>query len=137
MRKIQEHLQVYIENDFIEANYSNMVNFFKNQQINSNRLDLKVLLNILAKISNNHYRNTNFFEKIEKVLSLFKNDITNFFTSYEIFKIFKKNKRILLYLIKENIMTLDKEIILIMLKDKFRIQRYPEYFSPEIKPFIY
>ena len=136
MRKIQDYLQVYIEDDSIEANYSNMVNFFKNQQINSNRLDLKVLLNILAKISNNHYRNSNFFEKIEKVLSLFKKDITNYFSSYEIFKIFKKNKRILLYLIKENIMTIDKEIILIMMKDKFRIQRYPEYFSPEIKPFI-
>ena len=58
-----------------------------------------MFLYLLAFISNNHHRDFDFFEKIFKIIIQFKDIITQKFTNLEIFLIFKKNKRVLLFLI--------------------------------------
>ena len=71
-----------------------------NQQFIKNRQILKSFLYLIAKIANNHFRCPLFFQKIEQILIYFHVEINKNFTNYEIFKIFQKNKRLLLFLIK-------------------------------------
>ena len=71
---------------------------------------LKSILYMLVNISNNHHRYPQFFNKIEKILQSLKTDITKYYSNYEIFKIFKSNKLLLLFLIEENIIIVDENI---------------------------
>ena len=101
-----------------------------------NKHEFKSLLHLILRISDNHYRGTNFFNKIEKILLFFKDDIKNKMSNSEIFQIFKSNKRILLFLIEEKIMILDEIIAESFLQTKFNKAKYFEYFLPEIKPLL-
>ena len=73
----------------------------------------------------------------EKIIAFLKNEIKQTFSNIEIFNIFKNSKIILLFLIKENIITIDETIAEIMMKkEKYKQMKYPEYFYNEIKEFI-
>ena len=84
----------------------------------------------------NHYRNHNFFNKIDQILKAFKNEISQFYSNKEIFNIFKSSKRILLFLIEEKILTFDKYIYTEIMKKDYQEKKYPEYLALEIKPFL-
>ena len=119
-----------------EENFQLLIHSIENQKISANKHDLTDLLHLVTKIANNHFRCADFFLKIEKIINLFKNDIQKYFTNFEIFNIFKSNKRILLFLIEERIMTIDLSIAKRMTTRKFIKAKYPQYFAPEIKPFL-
>ena len=70
---------------------------------------------------------------MENILLNLKDQITKKFSNFENFNIFKGNKRILLFLIKNNFITINESIALIMMSHK--IEKYPEHFFNEIKPF--
>lgn len=135
MKRIYECILGYIRGDDDEENYENLHNIIKEFNILTNREDMKTIFNILIEISNNHRRKDNFFEKIEQILQIFKKDVKKYFSNSEIFRLFKRSKRVLLYFIKEDLLTLDKDIVWEMIIN-FRLYKYPEYFSKEIKPLI-
>lgn len=136
MKEIQQNILDFIDqNDDIETNFQNLNYIFDEQKIGSNKHDLKLILHFILKISNNQHRTACFFNKIERILKFFKNEITTYYTNFEIFNIFKGNKRIILFLIKEKIIYMNKSIANEMTKGKYREMKYPEYFYPEIKPF--
>ena len=85
-----------------------------------------------------HHRFPNFFfSKIERILQFFKKDIRKYFSNSEIFNIFAGNKRILLFLIEQQIIIIDEYISKkIATTDKYIKGNYPQYFHPEIQPFI-
>ena len=91
---------------------------------------------MLSKISNNHHRNLNFIEKIEKIIQHYKNQIHKYFSNFDIFVIFKSNKRIILFLIEQKIISIDKQIAPEILTEKYDKYKYRQYFYPEIKPFL-
>ncbi len=73
-----------------------------------------------------------FISKIKKIIAFLKNEIKQTFSNIEIFNIFKNSKIILLFLIKENIITIDETIAEIMMKkEKYKQMKYPEYFYNE------
>ena len=134
---IQENILIYLDADVnIEENYQNLYNKFEQVKIRENKHELRLLLHLLVNISNNHHRCHDFFKKIERILQFFKNDITKHYTNNEIFNIFESNKRILLYLFEENIITVNELIIQKLLYGKYSMAKYPLYFTPEIKKFI-
>lgn len=101
MKKIQNSLLRFIDcKDSMEENYQELIKLFDDERTKKNPHDIKIILCLLLKISNNHYRSTNFFSKIEKIILFFKDEIKNNFTNRDIFDIFKSNKRILLFLIE-------------------------------------
>ena len=55
-------------------------------------------LHLILKISNNYHCKRAFFNKIERIFLYYKDQITTNLTNFEIFNIFKSNKRILLFL---------------------------------------
>ena len=140
MNKIQETLLDLIdEEDDIDTenrNFQNMVKLIDNLKIRENPQKLKILLNLIINITDNHYRGPDFFTKIEKVLNLVRESITQYYSNFDLFNIFKSNKRILLYFINENIITIDKIICNIIIKGKYLKYKYPQYFIKEIAPFV-
>ena len=139
MKEIQEELLNYLETPIQEVDfeeYQGLKYKLDNIIIQNNQHKLKSLLYLISKISDNHHRETSFFSKIEQILQLFKDDILRYFSNSSIFNIFKNNKRILLILIEKNIMYMDEYIVKKIIDDKFIKSNYPQYFAPEIKPFV-
>ena len=104
---IQNAILNFIENsDNVEENYQNFITIISDQKIKEDSVELKSLFHLILKISKHHYRTQDFFPKIERILQYFSNEIKNNHSNFEIFNIFKGNKRILLYLIKNDLLKL-------------------------------
>ena len=138
MKDIQESILNFLEEEAkSEENLLILEDKFDNSKINGNQYDLLSLLHLISKIVNNFHRFSNFFSKIERILLFFKEGIKKYFSNSEIFNIFKSNKRILLFLIEQQIMVFDEYIVRKITKtEKYIEAKYPQYFQPEIQLFI-
>ena len=126
----------FLENEeSTDEKFQNLIRLLKETKIQDCEHELRLFLHMLVEVSNNHYRGPNFFNKIEQILQFFKDDI-KMYSNKEIFNIFKSNKRILLYLIEEKILIIDEYLAKKMTNNNFLNKKYPQYFAPEIKPFI-
>lgn len=132
MQHFQEKILEFIEEDLA---FDDLTSGFQEKKIVENVNDFKIILHLLAKISNNHHRSPGFFEKIEEIIKYFKQDIQKHFSNIELFNIFKSNKRILLFLFDEKIIIPTKSISKIITNDKYKKKYYPQYFYPEFKAF--
>ena len=91
----------------------------------------KVILKVILSISNNYHRVPDFISNICKIIILMKSDIKNVFSNDDIFHIFEKNKRIMLFILEEKILLIDENVISNIKKSEYG---YQEYFQPEICP---
>ena len=57
-------------------------------------------------------------------------------SNISIFNIFKGNKKIILFLIEQDLLTIDQHIAKIMQDDDFSEAKYPQYFFTELKQFL-
>ena len=136
-KEIQNNFLTLIEkDDYVEENYQSLIEIIDNQKIQKNQYELKLILYLIVKISNHHYRRPNFFNKIERVLLYMQNEIKTNFSNIEIFNIFKSNKRLLLFILENQLINIDKSIIESMTKYKYYKSAYFLYFFPEFKSFI-
>ncbi|KAK8834723.1 hypothetical protein M9Y10_025987 [Tritrichomonas musculus] len=137
LKNIHYKLLEYLECiDDSEENFQNIINYFEKNKILGNRYELKLFLHLFSKIANNHNRQHRLFEKIEKILLFYKNQIKQSYSNFEIFDIFKGNKKIVLFLINENMIKIDEQISSILLSSRYNYMKYSEYFYPELKPFF-
>ena len=137
MKEIQEDIIKFIdEESYIEENFPRLIYKFDESKICDNKHEIQAVLHLISKIANNHHRSPNFFHKIEQILMHFKYIIKKYFSNSEIFTIFKGNKKILLFLIEEKMMIFDEYVAKKITKRKFVKHKYPQYFQPEIQPFI-
>lgn len=105
-RSIQNAIIELIENsNDSEINFQNFIRISNSRKVQENRHKLKDVLYLILKISKNHHRSSNFFQKIEKIIKFYKDSLKNHFTAQEINFMFYKNKRLLLFLYKESIIT--------------------------------
>lgn len=101
MKNIHAELLEYIKRqDNDDEKYFEKLKYF-------NQHELRLFLRSLSQIANDYQRNPHFFEKIEKILKLIKNEVTNNYSNTELINIFLDNKRIILFLINENIINVD------------------------------
>lgn len=112
MRDIQALILEYLDDEDGKASYNDLVQKIDDTKIRENKEELVIFFNLIVQISGNRRRSPGFFDKIIHILQYFKNDYRNIFTNMEIFNIFKKNKRVLLYFIDEKILNIDDAIIL-------------------------
>lgn len=133
-KEFYNNILKYIEDgsDSNDTNYQNLIQNIDNHGFSENKGELKEILRILSIISKNHHRYTGFFSKIEKILIYLKDKIKQNFSDIEIFNFFENNKLIILILLQNNIITIDKTLCdKILLKndnDKF----FSHFFYPEI-----
>ena len=130
----------YINQNFDDENndqYNQLIEFINKNNIRSNKSKIIQLLHILSQLAGSHFRGHDLLRKIDRILQELINDINTLITNLsELFNIFKYNKTILLFLLK-NIEQLDnnpknKEIFLLHIlesEDKELIQ----YFYPELR----
>ena len=136
-KRIQESLLEFLEEESnIEENYENFVKVISTHQIQEDKYELKSLIQMINKISENHQRIFNFIEKIERILILLKRSLNKYFTNSEKFELFKGNKRLLLFLIEEKIVTINENIFSLLTSKDNEVMKYIEYFSPEIKEIL-
>lgn len=137
MKIIHDGLLTYIENEEnTEENFQNFIKLVNDFKIQENWHEIKTLLFVFSKILDNHRRSPSFFTKFSQIFHFFKNDIQRNFSNLEIFDLFKNNKRAILLLSEEQIITIDQTITNIMLNSKYNLAKYPLYFFPEMKPFL-
>ncbi|KAK8895206.1 hypothetical protein M9Y10_023648 [Tritrichomonas musculus] len=123
------------EEENLEFEFENLKSEFENQRIGENKNDLKAILYLISKISNNYHQTQTFYIRIQRILSFLKDNTIKFFSNFEIFNIFKENKRLLLFLFNEKIIIPDKLIFSHISKNKFKKRGYIQYFYPEFKIF--
>lgn len=137
MNNYLENLTEYLDKeDDYQENFKNIENFQKIILDQGDTYLITELLILISKISNNHFRSSNFFSKIEKILSLFSDKIKQTLSNLEIFKIFQHNKRILLFLYEESIITFDQSLVDEMIHPKFSTSGLIQFFYHEIKTFL-
>ena len=133
---IQRKLIDYLDyDDNMEENFRNLIDFFQKHKLHEDRQEIDEFLHLISNICNYHLRRTNFYKKIEGILTFFKSQIQKYLSNSEIFDIFIENKRIVLFLIQNQMITIDSYIV-----SQLRLSYYSRlninYLFNEIKPFI-
>ena len=130
-KEIYSSLLNYLEtNDEIKS----LIQIFENLEILKDKEETISTLQLLSKISDNHHRSLDFFDKLEKIVQYL---IQNKQPDFDIYQIFKNNKRFLLQLFEHKIIQMDENIIsdIMQIKDGNHFM-YKHYFYSVIKPFI-
>lgn len=102
----------------------NLIILIDDSKICDDKLKFKSFLYLIVKIADNHHRSPNFIEKIIRIIKFFIENIKKNFTNDEIFFIFRSNKLILLFLIQEQIINFNSNIVSIMRGNKYESGHY-------------
>lgn len=132
-KELYHNLLEYLDNGNINDDFKKLTDIFDGQSIKNRQEDLNTLFHLIVEISNHHHRVSDFFPKIENIISYFIPEIQKFYSNIQIFNLFEGNKRILLFLIEKQLLKFDKTIVQIITSGKYKKQGYPFYFYPEIK----
>lgn len=125
------------EEEESNENFQDLINFIQTEKIAEIQEDFRELIELIYKITKNYCFTPQFISKIAQIFNQYKTYIKKYFSDREIFDLFKKSKRILLLLFKEQILTLDDSIIdYIKSKCDTNETKYSHYFYPEIKSSI-
>lgn len=128
-KKIYESLLRIIECE-PDNEYSDLLCQFYNQielqKIDQNRDELGELLQAISCVSQNYNRSGNLATKIMKILTHYSEQIKQSFSNFEIFNFFKKDKLLLLSLFEHEIISVDENILKILIKRKEEIFFYYE-----------
>ena len=137
LEKIQRCILDFIEKeDNNEENFQNLEILIDELQIKENKYFIISIFHLIIEIANNHNRSSNFFEKLEKIINIFKNEIKQNFSNDQIFDFFKSNKRLLLFFIEEKMIIFNDYIYKEIMSSSFKLMKYPRYFAKEIKDFL-
>ena len=111
-KNIQRKIIEFLEHDSnTEENYQNLIQLIDENKIKEDEFKLQELLHLISIISSHHHRSLDFFPKIERILLNFQKEIKQRLSNSEIFYIFNNNKRIILFLIEENLIIPNKQIV--------------------------
>lgn len=109
-KEIQASLLEYIESqDDINENFNNLVKILKKFDIKNHKHEFKLFIHLFSAICVNHHHACNFYDKIFSILQFFKTEIMKHYSNNELIDVFKGNKRIILYFIDEQIITISKD----------------------------
>ena len=131
----------FIDDDNDESYFQILINLIQEQKITLKKSTLSDFINFIISISKYHHRPKNFLEKIEKTLNFLQNDIKTNFSNTQIIHVFKKNPRLLLFFVKNQIITANdiyKNLVSPKKSTKLEGKNYffAQYFYPEIKQFL-
>ena len=85
IQNLYNHLIRYVDSVENSNDDYQMLEFFLNQeQITKNKDDLKLLLNLINRITNNHLRQSNLRQNIEKIIDKIRGDINKLLTNFDL-----------------------------------------------------
>ncbi|KAK8881362.1 hypothetical protein M9Y10_004098 [Tritrichomonas musculus] len=119
-----------------QPSFSQFCENMKNFCFKGNREEMRQFLLTIKRISDHHRRDVNFIQRIEKILQHYKEQIKQTLSNEEIFHIFESNKLIVLFLFKNDIITISEDIYeQIVSKIETNGNRYCHFFYPELKAY--
>ena len=138
MKIIQENILQFLKKETnSEDNFKILEDIFKDTKIKENKHELLSLLHLISRLANGYHLFVHILDRIELIIQYLKKDMKTHFTNSEIFNIFKSNKKIILFLAEEQIIIFDDYIVKkITTTPKYVNAGYPQYFHPEIQPFV-
>lgn len=109
IHNIYNKLLLFVDNQdsIAEDDFQHLILDNSQYDIQGNKERFNHFIGLLISISNDHYRRTFFFEKIERILITYSDTIKANNTNIDIFNQFSSNKRLLYFLVKEKILTID------------------------------
>ncbi|KAK8844304.1 hypothetical protein M9Y10_024516 [Tritrichomonas musculus] len=134
-KQIYNCLMAFLENSEDNAeDFQKLVSTVKLYNHEKDREKFEQSLRLITDVANYYSNSSAFYEKIFHILSIFKEQINQTFTNIEIFKIFQSNKKILLFLYVEQIITIDYKVFneIVQINEPNGC-RYCHFFYPEIK----
>lgn len=111
-----------------------MTSFIENEKINENPDDLKEFSRLIVAVSKNHHHCHDFFNKFDHILQFISADIKNRFSEQDIFHLFRKNLRLLLYLFENSIIIMTEQMAKYLTRN-CNVQ-YRKYFFNEVRQYI-
>ena len=131
MTDIYEQFLAYLDNQdpVSEEDYIKLLQIIDKHNIQRIKEQFHQFISLLIKISNEHHRQATFFNKIERILLNFRSTIQETQTNVEIYREFESNKRLIYFLLKEGILTIDDQISQYI---KFNEKHFSEFFSFDI-----
>ena len=135
-KEIQNKLITFLDDN--DSDYADklkeLIQYLGDNKIQEDENEFRAFLYLLLFIHCNHHRNPNFLKKIDSIIINYQNEIKHYFPNDEMYSFFKKDKRILLCLLENQILILNQQIANDLLSDKEFFYSY--YFYPEIKKLI-
>ena len=111
-KELYDKLLDYIESSDSEAyDFEILYQIIKSQEILENTKELVYFIELLTSIIDNYHWNHEFFHRSEKILLLLKDNLKQNFSNVEIYKQFKNNKGIILFLIENEVINLDENLV--------------------------
>ena len=127
-KKLYNDILNLLENsENYDENFLQFIEEFNLIKVKNNKEELEHLFRLVTSISNNFHRFPNFYNKINKIIEYFGDDLKKTFTNQEIFDIFETNKFILILLLKKEILIFDDYIYKNIFENNYN------FFLPEIK----
>ena len=103
---LQKVILDYFE-EHSDEKYHKLITFLEEKRFKENVNELRLLIRLFLKIEKNYHHQQDFSKLVEQLFVNIKENIKHSFSNYEIFKIFKNNKRILLFLLRNNVILFD------------------------------
>ena len=137
-KKFYDLLLIYLSNaNYNESFFQILINFISIEHYIENEKDFNHFLHFLANIANNHHHDESFFTNFFQIIRYYTTQLKQTFSNFEIYDIFKSNKKIILYLFQNSIIELDEEIFKEMVNtSESNGNRYCHFFYPEIEKYI-
>lgn len=137
-KELYQQLFLFIDDENDDDDYYvDLINFLIKQKITESTSEMKLFIRLLINISCDLHRIPNLHKKIEKIFLFLKSNINKMLSNVEIFEIAIDNKLILLFLLENNILTIDSNITYMILSMIHKNSMpYYYFFFPEIKQFV-
>ena len=123
-----EYINDEDDNDVI---FETFINNLSVDELQEDKEEFKSILYLINEISNHHHRYAGFMHKIERIFLFFQKFIKQTYSNQEIFDIFKNNKRILLFLFKQQIINVDETIVKELPQNKRLIPKFFRFYFTE------
>ena len=120
-----------------KESFEKLINVIKSQQIETDKEEMRQFVEIIKSIGENHHRDHHFNKGINQLLLHYKQQIKQTLSNSEIYHMFEDNKKVVLFLLKQDIITISDEISKEMMnKQENNGNRYCHFFIPELEKFI-
>ena len=123
--------------NFIETDSESELKTLNNNLNKQDTVQALDILNLISRIESNHYKDQDFYDRIEKIIQIIIQDQQNPLSNLEIFQVYETNIRLLYHLFQKKIIIPDDSIMnLIFEKTNLNKMKFSHYLFGCIKNFL-
>lgn len=136
MKGIQTLFLDFFDDNGNQEEIDKIIKILDDLKVREDKRNLKIILHLITIITSDKPESDKFYVKIFQILKIYFNEIKQFYTNFEIFLIFKQQKRILLFLFENKIIIPDELIASFISDGNYMKKGYSGFFYPEFSHFF-